>query len=176
MKMSRERILQITCAFLAIALLFFVVFGCRCQPMEGFASGGSKKKAAPKTAAAKKAAPTKQKFTDYEENENESESEEAFTDEKDAAEGKKPASKPMTINEKDLFGKLVSEKFTENDITKMIKDGVITEKMIDKFMDQIQSNPKSVAETFMNKKEKEEELEGFTGDYGSYATAAWGKK
>jgi len=103
MRFSRERVLAIVCAVLAVTLVVFVMYGCKCT-RENFA------------AAPTAAAPTK------------------------------ATASALTGKEQELFDDLVNNKVDDSAIQKLIKDGFLTEKMVERFLANLPAAPAPAAE------------------------------
>ena len=111
-KLDRSTIISIACVILSLALIFMVLFGCKCTK-EGFETE-------PKPEENPESAP-------------ESKSEDS----------KKPDE--FTAKEQELFQDLVNNKVSDSDIQKLIANGVLTDKLVESFLEKLGDGPSGPA-------------------------------
>lgn len=82
----------------------------------------------------------------------------------------------LTEKEKELFEDLKENKLSTEEITDLVKGGVLTEKLVEKFLSQlsiaVEDDPTPVASSSKKKKKEEDEdeqIEGFMSGASQYA-------
>lgn len=132
--MDDKTALCIALFILSIFLIISLVFGCRTQVSENFKVGSFPP--AP-SVSAKSRSKTASKEQEQEQEEEEEAQEEEDVDEDEEEEEEEDKSNKMSSTEKELFKQITTNKISTPDLEKLIKAGVVTEKMIEKFLERI---------------------------------------
>lgn len=151
---SRNAVITFLTVLLFVGLILFVVFGC--IDFNG--------------------ATTFEHFADKDEADKEEKSKDEEKKDKDTK-----FMKNLSMKEKELFEDLKENKLSNEQIGELVSNGVLTEKLIEKFLDHLNEVPEDGKDTTSTEKikkmskaadekkksDKEEEftLEGFTGEY-----------
>ena len=154
--MKTQDIYKYLSIFLIIVIVLIVIFGCRCKT-EGFESSAE--------------ADNAKASEDKEKEEDKSESKDKFEDKSEPKEkSTKLATKPqdsdnnvpLSTKELELFDKLIKDEFDPKEIQSLMKEGFLTEELLNKFMKELKNKEP--------KHKDKPEVEAFCGG-GNYA--AW---
>lgn len=133
--MDDKKALCIALFILSIFLIISLVFGCRTQVSENFKVGSFPPAPSVSAKSRSKTASEEQEQEEGQEQEQEQEQEEEDVDEDEEEE--EDNSNKMSSTEKELFKQITTNKISAPDLEKLIKAGVVTEKMIEKFLERI---------------------------------------
>lgn len=132
--MDDKTALCIALFILSIFLIISLVFGCRTQVSENFKVGSFPPAPSVSAKSRSKTASKEQEQEQEQEEEEEAQEEEDVDEDEEEEEDK---SNKMSSTEKELFKQITTNKISTPDLEKLIKAGVVTEKMIEKFLERI---------------------------------------